>query len=107
MICLSLTAESDLDALPQNYATLGRAAATADLGRAAATADLLRAVERAAALIERAPLSGVAAARPGPSLASEGRRWVKEGAHGFAFSLTEPPIITGAFYETADLPNWL
>ena len=106
MICLSLTAESDLDALPQNYATLGRAAATADLGRAAATADLLRAVERAVALIERALLSGVAAPRPDPSLASEGRRWVKERAYGFAFSLTEPPVITGAFYETANLPNW-
>lgn len=42
---------------------------------------------------------------PYPRLASDGRRWIKVGAYWIAYSTTEPPVILGVFYETADIPS--
>ncbi len=96
MIRLSPDAESNLDALLAHYE---------ERGRPEATAGLLAAIERASARIERTPGAGLLAPRPYPSLASDGRRWIKEGAYWIAYSNTKPPVILGVFYETADIPR--
>lgn len=98
MIRLSSDAEGNLDALSAYYE---------ERGRPEATAGLLAAIERAAARIERIPDAGLPAPRPYPSLASAGRRWIKEGPYWIAYSTTKPPVILGVFYETSDIPNRL
>ena len=95
MIRLSPDAAGNLDALLAHYE---------ERGRPEATAGLLAAIERASARIERVPGAGLLAPRPSPSLASDGRRWIKEGAYWIAYSTTEPPVILGVFYKTADIP---
>lgn len=96
MIRLSPGAEGNLDALLAHYE---------ERGRPEATAGLLAAIKGASARIERTPDVGLPAPRPYPSLAGDGRRWIKEGAYWIAYSTTEPPVILGVFYETADIPR--
>jgi plasmid stabilization system protein ParE len=89
-------AAGNLDALLAHYE---------ERGRPEATAGLLTAIERASARIKRTPGARLPAPRPYPSLASDGRRWIKEGTYWIAYSTTEPPVIPGVFYETADIPR--
>lgn len=93
---LSPRAEGNLDALLAHYE---------ERGRPEATAGPLAAIEKASARIKNAPGAGLSAPRPYPSLASDGRRWIKEEAYWIAYSTTEPPVILGVFYETADIPR--
>jgi hypothetical protein len=56
-----------------------------------AAIDLLNVLENARARIQLAPLAGLMAPRPYPSLSRPDRRWIIEGAYWIAFSLTTPP----------------
>ena len=96
MIRLSPDAAGNHDALLAHYE---------ERGRPEATAGLLAAIERASARIERTAGAGLPALRPYPSLASDGRRWIKEGVCWIACGTTAPPVILGVFYETADIPR--
>ena len=96
MIRLSPDTVGNLDALLAHYE---------ERGRPEATASLLAAIERASARIERVPGAGLPAPRPYPSLASDARRRINERADRIADSTTEPPVILGVFYETADIPR--
>ena len=53
------------------------------------------------------PLIGLTAPRPYPQVARPGRLWTKAGRYWIAYNPTQPPIIVGVFYETADIPNRL
>ena len=96
MIRLSPEAESHVDALIEHYEAKGRLQAAINL---------LDALERARGRIESAPQAGLAAPRPYPSLARDGRRWIIEGTYWIAYRLSSPPVISGVFYATADIPR--
>jgi hypothetical protein len=51
-------------------------------------------------------VAGLPSPRPYPALARPGRRWIIEGHYWIAYSLTSPPVISGVFYVTADIPGW-
>ena len=61
------------------------------LDRTEAIRSLLQALEDAKLRIERAPLAGLPAPRPYPSLVRLGFRWIKIGAYWFAYTSTAPP----------------
>lgn len=96
MIALSPEAEAQLDALIAHYEALDRIEASINL---------LDALERASARISEAPEAGLPAPRPYPALAKVGRRWIVEGSYWIAYSLTDPPVISGVFYAMADIPK--
>ena len=96
MIALSPEAERQVDDLIEYYEAKGR------LG---AAIKLLSALEKAHERIAQAPEAGISAPRPYPSLKRYGRRWIVEGRYWIAYSLTTPPVISGVFYVTADIPN--
>jgi hypothetical protein len=64
-----------------------------------------RAVAEALARIEAEPERGSPAPRPYPSLARPGQAWCKVRRYWFRYSLTSPPVITGVFFETANIPG--
>jgi plasmid stabilization system protein ParE len=100
VILLSLPAERQLDAL---------VAHSEPLARPAATRNILAAVQTASDRIE-AGAAGLPAPTPYPETARRGLgfRWIKQGAYWFAFAREGSKlIITGIFYETADIPNRL
>jgi len=96
LISLTRKAERQLDALRQHYIERERLEAVRNL--AAAIADAM-------AMIESKPGTGLAAPRPYPFLAQQGRAWVKAGRYWVMYSTTRPPVITGIFHETSDIPN--
>jgi plasmid stabilization system protein ParE len=96
MIALSPEAEAQLDALIAHYEALDRLEASINL---------LDALERAMKRISATPEAGLPAPRPYPALARPGRRWMVEGSYWIAYSLTNPPVISGVFYAMADIPN--
>ncbi len=96
MISLTLEAEAQVDRLIEHYESLERLEAAINL---------LKALERASRRITNEPEAGLLAPRPYPSLRRLGRRWVIEGRYWISYSSTTPPIITGVFYATADIPN--
>ena len=98
MIRLSPEAEAQVDALIAHYETKGRSGATENL---------INALERAKVRIERTPNAGLEAPRPYPMLRQPGRRWIIEGAYWIAYRPTNPPVIIGVFYVTADIPGRL
>ena len=98
MIDYTEQAERQLDALRQHY--LGRE-------RLDALRNLEAALDDAEARIGRDPAAGLAAPRPYPFLALPGRAWIKAGRYWVSYLTTTPPIITGIFHETADIPNRL
>jgi len=75
------------------------------LQRLEAATSLLGALDRAKIRIAAEPKTGLPAPRPSPSLARHGRRWIIEGQYWISYSLTTPPVISGIFYVTADIPN--
>lgn len=96
MISLSPEAEAQVDRLIAYYEAKERVAAAINL---------LNALERAKLSIARTPETGLAAPRPYPSLSHHSRRWIIEGRYWISYSLTAPPVISGVFYVTADIPN--
>lgn len=77
------------------------------LDRAAAVRNLLHAIEAVRERIVRSPTAGLAAPRTYPDLKKPGRLWLKEGRYWISYSPTKPPAITGVFFETVDIPNWV
>ena len=73
--------------------------------RPEAVSNLLAALSAARRRIHSDPGSGLPAPRPYPHIAKPGRSWIKEGRYWIAYSLTEPPVIIGVFFETADVPS--
>jgi plasmid stabilization system protein ParE len=96
VIALSPEAASQVDRLVAHYEAKGRVEAAVKL---------LRALERASERIATEPTRGLPAPRPYPGLAKYGRRWIIEGRYWISYSLTSPPIISGAFYAEADIPG--
>jgi len=75
------------------------------LDRLDAVRNLAVAVQQASTAIECDPTGGLAAPRPYPQLAKPGRAWVKAGRYWVSY-LTEPRLlITGIFYDAADIPR--
>lgn len=66
---------------------------------------LIIAMEEARRKIEDNPAGGFAAPRPYPCLARTGRAWIKAGRYWICYTTSQPPIIVGVFFETADIPN--
>ena len=98
MISLSPEAEAQVDQLIAHYEARGRVAAAVNL---------LSAFERASQRIVRAPEAGLEAPRPYPTLKRHDRRWIIEKPYWISYSLTAPPVISGVFHVTADIPNRL
>jgi plasmid stabilization system protein ParE len=96
VISLTPEAEAQLDSLMEHFETKGRLEATVNL---------LRDLERAKKRIAAAPDEGLAAPRPYPALRRPGRRWIIEGRYWVSYSLTSPPVISGVFYVTSDIPR--
>ncbi len=96
MIALSPEAEVHVDRLIAHYETKERLEAAIYL---------LNALEQAKLRIARTPEAGLEAPRPYRDLKRPGRRWIVEGRYWISYSLTRPPVISGVFYVTADIPN--
>ncbi len=96
MIALSAEAERHVDRLIAHYEAKARLEASINL---------LKTLERAKERIARTPGAGLDAPRPYPALKRIGRRWIIEGRYWISYSLTAPPVISGVYYVTADIPN--
>ena len=73
--------------------------------RVAAAVNLLNALEKAKERIAHAPEAGLDAPRPYPALKRHGRRWIIEGRYWISYNLMTPPVISGVFYVTANIPG--
>jgi plasmid stabilization system protein ParE len=89
-------AQRQLDDLRIHYIQLGRIEAGQKLSR-----DVMAAIRR----IEADPEICFVAPRVYPQLARTGRAWIKQGRYWFFYSLAEPPVMLGVFYDTADIPK--
>jgi plasmid stabilization system protein ParE len=98
LTALSRRAERQFDALVRHYERLGRVEAIQNL---------VAAVEQAGDMIAADPKGGLPAPRPYPDLIAPRRAWVKAGRYWIAYRTTTPPIVTGIFFETADIPTRL
>jgi plasmid stabilization system protein ParE len=78
-----------------------------DLERPEAVRGLIAALDEASRKIAKNPAAGSLAPRPYPHLARPGRAWIKAGRYWISYSTTEPPLILGIFYETANIPRRL
>ena len=92
----STQAAAHVEALQRHYRARNRLEAARNLAAALAEAE---------ARIERDPGAGLPAPRPYPDLARPGRAWTKAGRYWIAYSMTQPPVILGVFYEAADIPG--
>lgn len=70
-----------------------------------AVSSLHAALREASDLVERDPDAGLPAPRPYPQLARPGRRWMKVGRYWVAYRLKPRLVITGVFYDAADIPG--
>ena len=73
--------------------------------RLEASRNLDAALHDAERRIEDDPAVGLPAPRPYPALARPGQAWVKVGPYWVRYSTRTPLVITGVFYETADIPR--
>ena len=96
MIRLTRQAARQLSDLRRHYEALDRIEAVRNLAAV---------IRQAAEQIEQSPESGFPAPRPYPHLARSGRAWVKIGRYWVAYSVASPPVITGIFYDTANIPD--
>jgi plasmid stabilization system protein ParE len=96
VISLSPEAEVHVDRLIQHFEAKGRLEAAVNL---------LRALERAKQRIAAAPDAGLPAPRPYPALKRPGRGWIIEGRYWMSYTLTRPPVISGVFHATSDIPR--
>ena len=76
-------------------------------GRIEASRNLLAALVEAEQTIENRPDAGLSSPRPYPGLSRPGRRWIKAGRYWITYSLDQPPVILGVFYDAADIPGRL
>jgi hypothetical protein len=67
----------------------------------------MAAVSAAKNRLAAGPEAGLPAPRPYPRLKKPGRLWLKEGRYWISYSATTPPVITGVFFETVDIPKWV
>ncbi len=99
MTVLSRRAEQHFDKLVQHYESLDRPEAIRNL---------VAAIVRAASLIDADPYGGLPAPGAYLDLAKPGRLWRKAGRYWISYRpKAMPPVITGIFYETADIPRRL
>ncbi len=98
MIGFTRKAVEQLEALRQHYEAHNRPEALRKLDTA---------VSEAMEKIERNPMAGLAAPRPYPSLAQPGAAWIKAGRYWVLYSISQPPVIAGIFYEAANIPRRL
>jgi plasmid stabilization system protein ParE len=96
VIFLSPKAQNDLERLLAHYERLERVAAARNL---------LAALERAKLRIAQGPEAGLPAPRPYPKLRRSGRRWMIEGSYWISYQTGNPPVISGVFYVTANIPS--
>lgn len=96
MVVLTPKADKQVSDLEAHYEALNRIGAVRNL---------LDAVERAKARIMLAPAAGLLTPRPYPNLKRTGRLWLKEGRYWISYTATNPPAITGVFFETVDIPR--
>jgi hypothetical protein len=95
VIALSPEAEFQIDQLIAHFEAKARIGAAINL---------LNAIERAKQRSIRAPGDGLEAPRPYPALKRAGRYWLVEGRYWISYSLVTPPVISGVYYVTADIP---
>lgn len=95
MVSLTVEAEGHLRELIAHYEAHDRLEAARNL-----LAALTEAQERIAAN----PGAGLPAPRPYPDLKKPGRLWLKAGRYWVAYC-QNPLVITGVFYEMADIPG--
>ena len=74
--------------------------------RLEALRNLNRVLIDASARIRSAPMRGMPAPRPYPSLVTPGWFWLKSGPYWIAYS-PAPLAITAIFHESSDIPNRL
>jgi plasmid stabilization system protein ParE len=98
VIVLSLRARTQIDALIGHYERLGRIEASQNL---------LTVIETASSRILSMPEAGLAAPRPYPDLARMGRLWLHVRPYWIAYTLADPPVIVGVYYDAANIPKRL
>ena len=98
MIALSPEARQHVRALRVYYEERDRPEATRALRNALTTA-----WEK----IITSPAAGLAAPRPYPHLALQGRMWIKSGRYWIAYRADPAPVIVAVFFETANVPGRL
>ena len=96
MIPFSRQAAKQLAQLRDHYEALDRLDAVRNLAIA---------VQEASTTIQRDPAGGLTAPRPYPQLAKPGRTWVKAGRYWIAYVAVPRLLITGIFYDAADIPR--
>jgi plasmid stabilization system protein ParE len=75
------------------------------LDRLDAVRNLAAAMQQASDAIEHDPAAGLPAPRPYPQLARPGLAWVKAGRYWVAYTTAPRLLITGVFYDAANIPN--
>jgi len=73
--------------------------------RPEASRNLAAALHDAERRIERNPAAGLPAPRPYPALERLGQSWIKAGPYWIRYSTRTPSVITGVFYDRANLPG--
>ena len=73
--------------------------------RPEASRNLDTALDDAERRIEGDPAAGLPAPRPYPALARSGQAWIKAGPYWIRYNTRMPLVITGVFYEQADIPS--
>jgi hypothetical protein len=73
--------------------------------RLEASRNLAAALHDAERRIEHDPAAGLPAPRPYPALERPGQSWIKAGPYWVRYTTRTPPIITGVFYDRANLPD--
>ncbi len=97
MVLITATAQAQLEALEQHYASLNRDRAVIRMAQALAVA-----ADRIAA--QTGPF--FPAPRPYPDLASFGWRWLKEGRYWIGFTaIAEGHAVMAVFFDGADIPR--
>jgi plasmid stabilization system protein ParE len=98
VIALSPEADKHVSDLESHYEALNRIEAVRNL---------ILAIEGAKTRIAKSPGAGLPAPRPYPTLKKPGRLWLKSGRYWISYSDTKPPVISGVFFETVDIPRWV
>ncbi len=96
MIEYAQEALNQIDALTEHYLRLGRIEAIIRLDGA------LRSAEDR---INRAPMGGLIAPRPYPSLARPGVAWILSSRYWIAYRKSPARVILAVFYDQADIPE--
>lgn len=96
MIGYTVTAERHLDEFRLHYLELERLDALRNLDAA---------LDQAEIRISANPKAGLAAPRPYPELARTGTAWIHIKRYWISYRLTVPAVITGIFYDAANIPR--